>query len=168
MIYDLWIDYSKILQLMLRNELSFALYEDPNNYDEEYVNTETQGLLIWNYSPTLLKEGNIDPMNRVDFYIKPVSGKTSVSGWQGNMYYAINVETHRDIDLTGTRCRYIMQEIVEMHKNAKELGNFPVSIESFKYTPVVYEVSEPQPLVYQPYNRGSVLMKLAFLSCEIN
>lgn len=166
--YDLWVDYTRVLQEMLINDLSFPVYEDPSLYDDAYVATETKGLIVWNYSPTLLKENKIQPMNRVDFYIKPISARTPISGYSGEMYYAINIETHRDVDLTGTRCRFIAQEIVNAHKEAKRAGRFPHTSEMFTYTPVIYDIQEPQPLVYQPYNRGAVLMKLAFLSCEIN
>lgn len=166
--YDLWIDYSLILQEILTKELTFKVYEDPVLYDQNYQQSETQGLLVWNYSPTLLKEGNIDPLNRVDFFIKPISGRMPISGWQGDLYYAINIETHRDIDMTGARCRFIAQEIIMAHKKAKTENKFPKSEDMFTYTPVVYDVNDPTPLTYQPYNRGAVLMKLAFLSCNIN
>jgi hypothetical protein len=165
--YKLWIDYSTILQRMLLQELTFKAYEDPVLYDGEYEVSRTQGLIIWNYSPTMLKEGNINPLNRIDFFIKPLPGRMVMSGFSGELYCAVNIETHRDIDMTGSRCRFIAEEIVESHRQAKLNNEFPHVSTLFTYNPVIYEIDDPSPLTYQPYNRGAVLLKLAFLSCNI-
>ena len=164
--YDIWTDYSRELRTILTTQFSFQVYEDPQIYDENYVEEETQGMIIWNFSTTMVMEEAITPAHRVDFIIRPTSGDTTISGWGGSIRYGINIDLHRDVDPTSTKLQYMLKEIAGLHKRNHKAGAWPKSVGGAKYQPVLRSVANPVALTYQPYSRASLLYSLEYVGCD--
>lgn len=166
--YDIWIDYSVLLKDLLMNRFSYPVYESAATYDQDFDATRTQGLLVWNFSVTMLKDKSIDPENRCDFIIRPLEGETVPSGWGGYVRYGINIDVHRDIDQTHTRLRYMLKEIAALHNEDGQNGVYPRSVgnDSAKYQPILQRVAGPIHLTTQPYSRGILYYHLHYVGCS--